>query len=100
MMMALLSEAATLYVGKDRFEVRKEIAIDLEKNGYLVKTEEYQTKVGFSERTDSVIEPKLSMQWFCKMKELSKPALEHVMNDNIQFHPAKFKKLTDIGWKI
>jgi len=87
-----LSEAATLYVGKDRFEVRKEIVIDLEKNGYLVKTEEYQNKVGFSERTDSVIEPKLSMQWFCKMKELSKPALEHVMNDNIQFHPAKFKK--------
>ncbi len=87
-----LSEAATLYVGKDRFEVRKEIVIDLEKNGYLVKTEEYQNKVGFSERTDSVIEPKLSMQWFCKMKELSKPALEHVMNDNIQFHPEKFKK--------
>ena len=86
-----LSEAANLYVGKDRFEVRKKIAIDLEKDGYLVKTEEYQNKVGFSERTDSVIEPKLSMQWFCKMKEFSKPALEHVMNDDIQFHPAKFK---------
>ena len=86
-----LSEAATLYIGKDRFEVRKEITIDLEKNGYLVKTEEYQNKVGFSERTDAVIEPKLSMQWFCKMEEFSKPALEHVMNDDIQFYPTKFK---------
>ncbi len=86
-----LSESATLYIGKDRFVVRNEIAVDLEKEGYLVKTEEYQNKVGFSERTDAVIEPKLSMQWFCKMEEFSKPALKHVMNDDIQFHPAKFK---------
>jgi valyl-tRNA synthetase len=86
-----LSKNAQLYIGKDRFEVRKEIAVDLEKNGFLVKTEEYKNKVGFSERTDAVIEPKLSMQWFCKMEEFSKPALEHVMNDDIQFHPAKFK---------
>ncbi|MBT3418123.1 MAG: valine--tRNA ligase [Flavobacteriales bacterium] len=86
-----LSEAAQLYVGKDRFVVREEIAADLKAEGYLVKTEEYQNKVGFSERTDAVIEPKLSMQWFCKMEEFSKPALENVMNDNIQFHPAKFK---------
>ena len=86
-----LSESATLYVGKDRFVVRKEIAKDLQEKGYLVKTEEYQNKVGFSERTDAVIEPKLSMQWFCKMEEFSKPALEHVMKDDIQFHPAKFK---------
>ena len=86
-----LSEAAQLYVGKDRFAVRKEIAVDLEAKGYLVKTEEYQNKVGFSERTDAVIEPKLSMQWFFKMGEFSKPALDNVMNDNIQFHPAKFK---------
>ena len=86
-----LSEAASLYIGKDRFEVREEIAFDLKAKGYLVKTEEYQNKVGFSERTDAVIEPKLSMQWFCKMEEFSKPALEHVMNDDIQFHPAKFK---------
>ena len=86
-----LSEAAQLYIGKDRFVVREEIAIDLEKNGFLVKTEEHQNKVGFSERTNVVIEPKLSMQWFCKMEEFSKPALEHVMNDDIQFHPAKFK---------
>ena len=86
-----LSEAAQLYVGKDRFVVREEIAADLKAEGYLVKTEEYQNKVGFSERTDAVIEPKLSMQWFCKMEEFSKPALENVMNDDIQFHPAKFK---------
>ena len=86
-----LSEAATLYIGKDRFEVREEIAVDLKVEGYLVKTEEYQNKVGFSERTDAVIEPKLSMQWFFKMESFSKPALEHVMNDNIQFHPPKFK---------
>ena len=86
-----LSEAAQLYIGKDRFVVREEIAVDLEKNGFLVKAEEHQNKVGFSERTNVVIEPKLSMQWFCKMEEFSKPALEHVMNDDIQFHPAKFK---------
>ena len=86
-----LSEEAELYIGKDRFAVRKEIAVDLKAKGYLVKTEEYQNKVGFSERTDAVIEPKLSMQWFCKMGEFSKPALEHVMNNDIQFHPPKFK---------
>ena len=86
-----LSEDAILYVGKDRFQVRKEIADDLKKNNYLVKIEEYKNKVGFSERTDAVIEPKLSMQWFLKMEELSKPALKHVMNDDIKFHPPKFK---------
>ena len=86
-----LSEEAELYIGKDRFVVREEIVVDLKAKGYLVKTEEYQNKVGFSERTDAVIEPKLSMQWFCKMEEFSKPALEHVMNDDIQFHPPKFK---------
>ena len=59
-----LSEEAELYIGKDRFVVREEIAVDLKAKGYLVKTEEYQNKVGFSERTDAVIEPKLSMQWF------------------------------------
>ena len=85
-----LSESAKLYVGKDRFVVREEIANDL-KEGFLKRIDEYKNKVGFSERTNSVIEPKLSMQWFCKMKELSKPALKHVMNDDIQLHPAKFK---------
>jgi len=86
-----MSEAAQLYVGKDRFEVRDLILPDLEQAGNLVKVEDYVNKVGFSERTDAVIEPKLSMQWFLNMKELAEPALEHVMNDDIQLHPAKFK---------
>jgi valyl-tRNA synthetase len=86
-----LSEDAVLYIGKDRFVVRKEIAKDLKEKGFLIKSEDYTNKVGFSERTDAVIEPKLSMQWFCKMTELSKPALEHVMNDDIKLHPPKFK---------
>ena len=86
-----MSEAAQLYVGKDRFEVRDLIMPDLDKAGNLVKVEDYVNKVGFSERTDAVIEPKLSMQWFLNMKELAKPALEHVMNDDIQLHPPKFK---------
>ena len=86
-----LSENATLYIGKDRFVVREEIAKDLKEKGCLIKSEDYTNKVGFSERTDAIIEPKLSMQWFCKMTELSKPALEHVLNDNIKLHPPKFK---------
>ena len=86
-----VSEDAVLYVGKDRFVVRKEIVKDLKEKGCLIKSEDYTNKVGFSERTDAVIEPKLSMQWFCKMTELSKPALEHVMNDDIKLHPSKFK---------
>jgi valyl-tRNA synthetase len=79
------------YEGIDRFEVRKLIEKELHDKGYLVKTEDYINKVGFSERTNAVIEPKLSLQWFVDMKELSKPALENVMNGNIQFHPEKFK---------
>ena len=86
-----LNEAAQLYVGKDRFAVRDEIVDDLDKAGNLVKIEDYVNSVGFSERTDAVIEPKLSMQWFLKMKELAKPALEVVENNEVQFHPAKFK---------
>ncbi len=86
-----LSEKAQLYIGMDRFEVRKLIISDLEKAGNVAKIEDYTNKVGYSERTDAVIEPKLSQQWFMKMKDISKPALENVMNDNIQFHPAKFK---------
>ena len=84
-----LSENAVLYVGKDRFAVREEIAVDLKTKGCLVKMEEYQNKVGFSERTDAVIEPKLSMQWFFKMESFSKPALEHVMNDDITISSSK-----------
>ena len=79
------------YEGKDRFEVRKEIAKELDEKGYLVKVEDHINKIGYSERTDAVIEPKLSLQWFVSMKELSEPALENVMNGNIKFHPDKFK---------
>jgi valyl-tRNA synthetase len=86
-----LSEAAQLFVGMDRFEVRDAIIPELEKAGNMVKIEDYVNKVGYSERTDAAIEPKLSMQWFMKMKELAQPALENVMNDNVQLHPAKFK---------
>ncbi len=86
-----LSEEAELYIGKDRFAVRDEIINDLEAKGHLVKIEDYVNKIGFSERTDEVIEPKLSLQWFLKMEDMAKPALEVVMNDTVKFHPAKFK---------
>ena len=86
-----LSEKALLYVGEDRFAVRKKIAIELEEKGHLIKVEEIKNKVGYSERTEAVIEPKLSMQWFLKMDTMSKPALENVMNDNIKLIPEKFK---------
>jgi len=86
-----LSENAQLFVGKDRFEVRKEIIPELEKAGNLVKIEDYVNKVGFSERTDAVIEPKMSTQWFLKMHDLAQPALEAVMEDEIKLFPAKFK---------
>ncbi len=79
------------YEGQDRFEVRKSIEKELYDKGYLIKTEDHINKVGYSERTSAVIEPKLSLQWFVDMKELSAPALENVMNGNIQFHPEKFK---------
>lgn len=85
-----LNEKAQFYIGEDRFVVRKKIAADLEKMGQLIKTEDMINKVGFSERTDAAIEPKLSMQWFMKMDELAKPALENVLNGNIKFHPSKF----------
>ncbi len=86
-----ISEAGGMYIGQDRFAVRKQIAKDLETAGLLHKQEAYNNKVGYSERTDVVIEPRLSMQWFVDMKELSKPALDNVMNDNIKFFPPKFK---------
>lgn len=86
-----LNEKAQLYVGKDRFAVRDEIVKDLEKVSLIEKIEAYVNKVGFSERTDVAIEPKLSTQWFLKMEELAKPALEAVENDNIQLYPPKFK---------
>ncbi len=86
-----LSTDAQLYVGEDRFDVRAKIAVDLASAGHLIKTEPYTNKVGYSERTDVPIEPRLSLQWFVKMKDLSEPALDHVMNDDVQFWPPKFK---------
>ena len=86
-----LSEAAGMYVGQDRFDVRIQIEKDLEAAGLLEKTEAYTNKVGYSERTNVVIEPKLSMQWFLKMEHLAKIALEPVMADDIKFYPAKYK---------
>ena len=86
-----LNENAQFLVGMDRFEARKAIIPMLEEAGNLVKIEDYTNKVGFSERTNEVIEPKLSLQWFCKMGELAKPALDAVMNGDITFHPEKFK---------
>lgn len=86
-----MGKDAGLYIGKDRFDVRKEIVEDLKKSGNLNKIEDYVNKIGFSERTDEVIEPKLSLQWFLKMPELAKKALEVVEDGSIQFHPEKFK---------
>lgn len=79
------------YEGVDRFEVRKLIEKELHDTGFLVKSEDHINKVGFSERTHVVIEPKLSMQWFVEMKELAKPALDKVLNDEVKFYPDKFK---------
>lgn len=88
-----MNEAAPMYLGKDRIEVRKIIAADLEASGNLVKLEDYVNQVGFSERTDAIVEPRLSLQWWVDMKQLVGPALEAVMSDEIQFHPAKFKNV-------
>ena len=86
-----LSEAAGLYIGMDRFDVRKQIEKDLETAGLLDKVEAYTNKVGYSERTNVVIEPKLSMQWFLKMQHFADMALPPVMNDDLKFYPAKYK---------
>ena len=86
-----ISEAGGMYVGKDRFDVRREIIEDLKSRDLVEKIEDYDNKVGYSERTNVVIEPKLSMQWFLKMDELTKPALAAVMDGDVQFYPPKFK---------
>lgn len=88
-----INDKVGLYAGIDRFEVRKQIEKDLSAQGFLVKIEDYINKVGRSERTQAVIEPKLSMQWFLQMKEISQPALENVLNDQVQLNPAKFKNV-------
>ncbi len=88
-----LNENARIYVGMDRFAVRKQIAADLESAGHIAKIEDYKSNIGYSERTNAVIEPKLSLQWFLKLSEISGPALENVMNDTIKLHPPKFKNM-------
>lgn len=88
-----ISKAGGLYVGMDRFDVREQIEKDLSAAGLLEKVEDYDNKVGFSERTNIPIEPKLSMQWFLKMEHLAKIALDPVMNDDIKFYPAKFQNI-------
>ena len=88
---ANLNEHGLHYAGKNRFEVRKAIAKELEEKNLLLKAEDYVNKVGTSERTGAVIEPKISQQWFLKMSEIAQPALEVVMNDEIKFYPEKFK---------
>ena len=86
-----ISEAAGLYVGMDRMDVRKQISIDLQNAGLMEKIEDYNNKVGFSERTNVPIEPKLSTQWFLKMQHFADIALPPVMDDNIEFYPKKYK---------
>jgi valyl-tRNA synthetase len=85
-----ISEAAGAYVGLDRFACRKQIIKDLEEQGLVSKIEDIKNKVGYSERTNAVIEPRLSMQWFLKMEDISKPALENVLNGEIKLIPEKF----------
>jgi valyl-tRNA synthetase len=85
-----LNEKAQILVGEDRFIARKKIVVLLEADGYLDKVEDYKSQIGFSERTDAVIEPRLSMQWFCKMEEMAKPALDYVLKGEIKLIPDKF----------
>ncbi|MCB0715766.1 MAG: valine--tRNA ligase [Chitinophagaceae bacterium] len=88
-----LNEAAQIYIGEDRFVARKKIENELNEKGFLVKTEDYTSEVGYSERTNEVVEPRLSLQWWVDMKKIAGPALQAVMDDEIQFFPAKFKNL-------
>jgi valyl-tRNA synthetase len=88
-----MSARAGLFVGVDRFKAKELAEEELQRSGSLVKVEDYNNKIGRSERTNAVIEPRLSLQWFMKMKELSQPALDAVLNGDVQIHPAKFKNL-------
>jgi valyl-tRNA synthetase len=88
-----LNADAQIYVGEDRFEARKKIVVELEEKGFLLKTEDYTSEVGYSERTDVVVEPRLSLQWWIDMKKIYQPALDAVANEEIKFYPAKFKNL-------
>ena len=88
-----LNAEAQIYIGEDRFEARKKIVKELEEKGFLLKTEDYTSEVGHSERTDVVVEPRLSLQWWVDMKKISDPALRSVLDEEIKFYPAKFKNL-------
>ncbi len=86
-----LGNDAQIFIGEERFAARKKIIVELEAKGFLVKTEDYSSEVGFSERTDTVVEPRLSLQWWVAMKKISEPALKAVMEEEIKFYPPKFK---------
>jgi len=88
-----LNDEAQIFVGQDRFEARKNIVKELEAKGFLIKTEDYTSEVGYSERTDAVVEPRLSLQWWVDMKKIAGPALKAVVDDEIKFYPGKFKNL-------
>lgn len=88
-----LSEAAQKYIGEERFAVREKIVEDLKAAGNFVKQEDYTNQVGYSERTNAVVEPRISMQWWCNMEEMAQPALKSVMEDIIKFYPEKYKNL-------
>ncbi len=88
-----LNEKAEIYTGEDRFVAREKITKELKEKGFLVRTEDITHSIGFSERTDEIIEPRLSLQWFLKMESLARPALKAVMDDTIRFHPPKFKNI-------
>jgi valyl-tRNA synthetase len=88
-----ISNQAAMFVGVDRFKAKKLAEQELRRTGNLIKVEDYNNKIGHSERTNAIIEPKLSMQWFLKMKDISKPALDAVNNGDVQLHPVKFKNL-------
>ncbi len=93
-----MSEAAQIYIGEDRFAVRKKIVEELRRKGLLVKEEEYTTRVGYSQRTNVVVEPKISTQWFLKMKELAQPALDAVISGNVSIHPGEKFNATYKYW--
>ncbi len=88
-----LNESAEIFIGEDRFQARKKIIAELEDKGHLLKTEDYTSEVGYSERTDVVVEPRLSLQWWVDMKKIYSPALKAVMDEEIKFYPPKFKNL-------
>ena len=88
-----LNNDAQIYIGLDRFDARKKIVAELEEKGYLLKTEDYTSEVGYSERTDAIVEPRLSLQWWVSMKDIATPALKAVINEGIKFYPPKFKNL-------